>query len=254
MEKKIVFVVREGLAVRNVEGNFKTYSGVGSVTAVLEGLKETLLTIPTNASGLAQDFITMYVPDVMNGLLSNSIGLYLRNGKTASGKVIERAELDLYVEVHNLLAERSFNVRLYNLKYVSKDDAVTKALIKNTWAALDREERKIMLAGRANVAGVAPQVTTQQPSPEMIAMQQQMAMMQQMMQGFMSMMGGQMPNMTMPQAPATTPVAPVTTTAPVAGTENLGQPTTLNIDLGATTTSETTTPVAPVVEEYEPEF
>ena len=41
-----------------------------------------------------------------------------------------------------------------------------------------------MLAGRAGVAGigVAPQVTTQQPSPEMIAMQQQMAMMQQMMQ------------------------------------------------------------------------
>ena len=258
MEKKIVFVVREGLAVRNVEGNFKTFSGVGSVTAVLEGLKETLLTIPTNAEGLAQDFITMYVPDVMNGLLSNSIGLYLRNGKTASGKVIEKAELNLYVEVHNLLAERSFNVRLYNLKYVSKEDGVTKALIKNTWAALDREERKIMLAGRANVQGVAPQVASSQPSPEMLAMQQQMAMMQQMMQGFMSMMGGQMPQMpNMGVAPATTSVAPTTTapvTTPIAGTENLGQPTTLNIDLVATTTPETTTPVVPVVEEYEPEF
>ena len=260
MEKKIVFVVREGLAVRNMDGQFTTFNGVGSVTAVLEGLKATLATIPTNAEGLAQDFVTIYVPDVMNGLLSNSIGLYLRNGKTASGKVIDKAELDLYVEVFNMFAERNFNVRPYNLKFVAKDDAVTKALIKNTWASLDREERRIMLAGRAGLgqASAQPQVGAQQPSPEMIAMQQQMAMMQQMMQGFMSMMGGQMPNMTMPQAPATTPVAPVastTATATETVTPDLGAPTTLNVDLSAGVT-----PVAPVtpesiaVVEYEPEF
>lgn len=259
MEKKIVFVVREGLAVRNMDGQFTTFNGVGSVTAVLEGLKATLATIPTNAEGLAQDFVTIYVPDVMNGLLSNSIGLYLRNGKTASGKVIDKAELDLYVEVFNMFAERNFNVRPYNLKFVAKDDAVTKALIKNTWASLDREERRIMLAGRAGLgqASAQPQVGTQQPSPEMIAMQQQMAMMQQMMQGFMSMMGGQMPNMnmTMQQAPATTPVAPTTATATETVTPDLGAPTTLNVDLSAGVT-----PVAPVtpesiaVVEYEPEF
>lgn len=248
MEKKIVFVVREGLAVRNVEGNFKTFSGVGSVTSVLEGLKETLLTIPTNAQGLAQDFITIYVPDVMNGLLSNSIGLYLRNGKTTSGKAIDKAELDLYVEVHNLLTERSFNVRLYNLKYISKDDTLTKTLIKNTWASLDREERRIMLAGRANAIGVAPQVNSQ-PSPEMLAMQQQMQMMQQMMQGFMSMMGGQMPNMTMPLNTATQQ-----TTETVAVTENLGAPTSLNISMDLTTPQAETAPQVTVVEEYEPEF
>ena len=264
MEKKIVFVVREGLAVRNIEGNFKTFNGVGSVTAILEGLKETLSNIPTNAEGLAQDFITIYVPDVMNGLLSNSIGLYLRNGKTASGKVIEKAELNLYVEVHNLLAERSYNARLYNLKYVSKEDGVTKTLIKNTWSALDREERKIMLAGRANAGiGVAPQFNTQpqQPSPEMIAMQQQMQMMQQMMQGFMSMMGGQMPqmpNMNMQAQETTVPTTPVAPVSPVTTldienntqatqVESFGAPTTLNVDL-------TKTPQAPVVEEYEPEF
>ena len=267
MEKKIVFVVREGLVVRNVEGNFKTFSGVDSVVTMLNALKETLQTVPTNASGLAQDFITIYVPDMMNGLLSNSVGLYLRNGKTASGKVIDKAELNLYVEVHNLLSERNFNVRLYNLKHVAKEDSVTKTLIKNTWSALDREERKIMLSARTNagaVAGVMPQVSNQ-PSPEMIAMQQQMAMMQQMMQGFMTMMsGGAMPNGQMPNMPQM-PVAPTPATTTVTGTENLEAPTTLNVDLTAGTTpvdttpatnvtTPATTPVVPVVEEYEPEF
>ena len=264
MEKKIVFVVREGLAVRNMDGQFTTFNGVGSVTAVLEGLKATLATIPTNAEGLAQDFVTIYVPDVMNGLLSNSIGLYLRNGKTASGKVIDKAELDLYVEVFNMFAERNFNVRPYNLKFVAKDDAVTKALIKNTWASLDREERRIMLAGRAGLgqASAQPQVGTQQPSPEMIAMQQQMAMMQQMMQGVMSMLGGQMTNMnmTMPQATATTPVAPVAPAAAAATatetvTPDLGAPTTLNVDLSAGVTPvDPVTPESIAVVEYEPEF
>lgn len=250
MEKKIVFVVREGLAVRNMDGQFTTFNGVGSVTAVLEGLKATLATIPTNAEGLAQDFVTIYVPDVMNGLLSNSIGLYLRNGKTASGKVIDKAELDLYVEVFNMFAERNFNVRPYNLKFVAKDDAVTKALIKNTWASLDREERRIMLAGRAGLgqASAQPQVGTQQPSPEMIAMQQQMAMMQQMMQGVMSMLGGQMTNA---QMPAMTPAMPTATTTATT-TPDLGQPTALDINLGATTATATTE--TPAVAEYEPEF
>lgn len=248
MEKKIVFVVREGLVVRNIEGNFKTFSNVGSVTAMLDGLKETLLSIQTNAQGLASDFITIYVPDVMNGLLSNSIGLYLRNGKTASGKVIDKKELDAYVEVHNLLAERSFNVRLYNLKYVSKEDSITKTLIKNTWSALDREERKALLAGRTNI-GVNPQVNSS-VSPEMIAMQQQMQMMQQMMQGFMSMMSGNMPTNQVPtQSPVTTMPTTISTgtTDTINTTQNLGAPTTLNIDLTSTQTE-------PVVEEYEPEF
>ena len=246
MEKKIIFVVREGLAVRNIEGQFTTFNGVGSVTSVLTGLKDTLASIQTNAQGLAQEFVTIYVPDMMNGILSNSIGLYLRNGKTASGKVIEKAELDLYTEVYAMLTERNFNVRLYNIKHVAKEDSVTKTLIKNTWAALDREERKIMLAGKAQVNGnVAVASTSSQPSPEMVAMQQQMAMMQQMMQGFMSLMGGQMPNMNMA---GQVPVAPTTTqaTAPVV-TPDLGQPTALNVDLGATSTEQ-------VVEEYEPEF
>lgn len=267
MEKKIVFVVREGLAVRSMDGQFTTFNGLGSVTAVLEGLKATLQSISTNAQGLAQDFVTIYVPDVMNGLLSNSIGLYLRNGKTSSGKVIGEAELNLYVEVYNMFAERNFNVRPYNLKYVAKDDAVTKALIKNTWAALDREERKIMMAGRAGLGATIPNVQTQQPSPEMVAMQQQMVMMQQMMQGFMTMMsGGQMPNMQQ-QAPVVPPVVPVTPDTNTTGvvTPDLGAPTSLNVDLSAgteaanntNTTTESSadnTSANTGIEEYEPEF
>lgn len=251
MENKIVFVAREGLAIRNIGGQFTTFSGAGSVTAVLEGLKATLATIPTNVEGLAQEFITVYLPDIMNGLLSNSIGLYLRTGKTSSGRVIDQAELNLYVEVFNMLTERSLNVRLYNVKFVSKDDTVTKTLIKNTWAVLDREERKLLMSARVNagaMVGVGAQVNTQQPSPEMIAMQQQMAMMQQMMQGVMSMLGGQMTN---GQMPAMTPAMPTATTTATT-TPDLGQPTALDINLGATTATATTE--TPAVAEYEPEF
>lgn len=257
MENKIIFVVREGLVVRNISGQYTTFNGVGSVVALLNGLKETLATIPTNAQGLAADFTTIYLPDTMNGLLSNSIGLYLRNGKTASGKVIDEAELNLYVEVYNLLTERNFNVRLYNLKHVSKDDAVTRTLIKNTWAVLDREERKLLMSARAGVGiGAAqPAINAGQPTPEMIAMQQQMAMMQQMMQQMMMMNGqamqGQMPMMNMQM-----PVAPVQPVAQETITPDLGAPTALNVDLGQTPVVNNVTPdaTAPAVEEYEPEF
>lgn len=248
MEKKIILVVREGLVVRNMDSTFTTFNGVGSVSATLEALKQTLLTIKKDSEGLAESFATVYVPDVLNGLLSNSIGLYLRTGKTSSGKVIESAELNLYVEVFNLLKERSLNVRIYNLKFVSKDDAVTKALIKNAWAALDREERKILQAGRAGVVNAGVQ---QQPSQDINAMMAQMQQMQQMMmmmmQGGMQNMMGNMPNMTTP-APVQQSVAEATEALNTAG-----EPESFTVNMS----TETVVP-APVqediVEEYQPEF
>lgn len=260
MEKKIVFVVREGLAVRNMNGQFNSYRGTASVMTLLEGLKDTLNQIPTNAQGLAQDFVTIYVPDVMNGLLSNSIGLYLRNGQTASGKLIDQAELDLYVEVFNMLNERSFNARLYNLKYIHKDDVATKNIIKNTWSALDREERKLKREINMNAA-----VNNTVNNAQMETMQQQMQMMQQMMSMFMQagMMQGnmQMPNMqgmtmpTMPGMPAMQPQPAQPGTEPV---PTYGEPTALNVDMSAGSTPQAATQevtgTEDKVEAYEPEF
>lgn len=248
MEKKIILVVREGLVVRNMDSTFTTFNGVGSVSATLEALKQTLLTISKDSEGLAESFATIYVPDVLNGLLSNSIGLYLRTGKTSSGKVIESAELNLYVEVFNMLKERSLNVRIYNLKFVSKDDTVTKALIKNAWAALDREERKILQAGRAGIVNAG--VQQQQPSQDMNAMMAQMQQMQQMMMmmmqgGMQNMMGNMpvMPNMQTP-APVQQPTAEELNTA--------GTPESFTVNMS----TETVPAPAPedIVEEYQPEF
>lgn len=232
MEKKIVFVVREGLAIRNMNGQFSSFTGISSVTTILAGLKETLATIPTNEAGLSEVFTTIYVPDMMNGLLSNSIGLYLRTGKTASGKIIEQAELDAYMEVFNMLNARSYNVRLYNVRYVSKEDIATKNIIKNTWSALDREERKIMQQARA---GIGASVQNPVNNAQLDSMQQQMQMMQQMMQMFGSMMQGGngmvMPNMTMPNMNMNNQNA--NTVA-----DSLGEPTTLNVNMVAGTTQE----------------
>lgn len=261
MEKKIVFVVREGLAVRNMNGQFNSYRSTSSVMVLLEGLKDTLTQIPSNAKGLAQDFVTIYLPDVMNGLLSSSIGLYLRNGKTASGKLIDEAELNLYVEVFNMLNERSFNVRLYNLKYVSKEDVATKNVIKNTWSALDREERKIIQQARAGI-GVANSAIN---NSQMEAMQQQMAMMQQMMTMFGSMMQGSMMQGDMMQMPniqgmPTMQSQPSQPTADVQS-QQYGDPTALNVNLNATSEIQSTTETTTVADDasngiqpYEPEF
>lgn len=260
MEKKIVFVVREGLAVRNMNGQFNSYRGISSVMTLLEGLQDTLSQIKTNEQGLAQDFVTIYLPDVMNGLLSSSIGLYLRNGQTSSGKIIDQTELDLYVKVFNMLNERSFNVRLYNLKYINKDDVATKNIIKNTWTALDREERKIK-----REVGIGAAVNAGANNAQMEAMQQQMQMMQQMMTMFGSMMQGgmmqgnmQMPNMqgmTMPGMPAMQP-QPANNVQPQP--QPYGEPTSLDVNLNATSeaqpTTETVDDSANGVQAYEPEF
>lgn len=249
MEKKIVFVVREGLAIRNMNGQFNSFTGISSVVTVLTGLKDSLNQIPTNVSGLSEVFTTIYVPDMMNGLLSNSIGLYLRTGKTASGKIIDQAELDLYVEVFNMLNDRSYNVRLYNLKYVSKDDVATKNVIKNTWSALDREERKIMQQARA---GIGASVQNPVNNAQLDSMQQQMVMMQQMMQMFGSMM--QSGNMQMPNMSAMMPTQPIVNNN--ATVESCGDPTKLDINMGATevTDAQDAVAVGETVTQYEPEF
>lgn len=263
MEKNIIVVVREGLALRNDNGNVTTFNSVSSVESTLMAVKSTLERVQTNAQGLEQQFTHLYVPSLLGGLLQNLVGLYKRTGKTREGNVINQSEMNLYIEVDQMLRDRSDNVRLVNLKHIRKGDLNMESLIKKTWALLDREERKLLTQARA---GVAPQVVAQnttQPSPEMLAMQQQMQMMQQMMQGFMSMMSGQMPQM--PNMPQMTPVAPVTTEVqPQVETVTTTAPvgTSINIDpnaiANATAMLNTQENVAPTtaseVTEYDPEF
>ena len=257
MEKNIIVVVREGLALRNDNGTVTTFNTVSSVESTLVAVKNTLENIQTNAQGLEQSFTHLYVPSLLGGLLQNLVGLYKRTGKTREGNVINQSEMNLYIEVDQMLRDRSDNVRLVNLKHIRKGDLNMESLIKKTWALLDREERKLLTQARAGVAPqVAPNTASVQQSAEMQAMQQQMQMMQQMMANFMTMMGGQMPA-GMPQMPQMN-MAPVATESVVAPVAPAPVGTSINLDpnaiVNATAALNAVETTNTEVTEYDPEF
>lgn len=110
-----------------------TKTGVGTFTSNLEVLKELLTSIPVEAS----ETVHIYVPDLIQGIVSGGAIEYVKTGKTTSGNALTAEEITGFKEFYKLYAERILNVRFSQFRYIAKDNAELQALKKQAWDVLN---------------------------------------------------------------------------------------------------------------------
>lgn len=160
VEKRIAVVAREGLAVIYTEDKNNRSTTVqhenSSVQAGLNALEEVLKSIPTNEN-ITGDFYSIYVPNMLNGIAYNAVGLYLRTEETKGERELSQEELERYVDIYQMYLERAFNCRMVNSNNISSKDTKGKNFVKSAWNALDRAEKR--------AARQPQQVIVQQAAP-----------------------------------------------------------------------------------------
>lgn len=173
--KNIVLVAMNNVSVvavmKNNVVNYKAVTANNSKMALLTNLKTALSGIPTN------DDLTAETRQIIIGSKSPIIGLvtgawrtYIKTGKNASGKDIEADELELWIDVANLYAERCFNVQFTSDQFIGKNDKATKDLINKAWEAVKDEVRKANNMPQPQ----APQVAAPQANPVVAKLQELM--------------------------------------------------------------------------------
>ena len=105
----------------------------GAFSSNLEVIKEILKTIPVEPS----ETVHLYVPDIIQGIVSGSAIEYVKTGKTAKGNDLSAEEVESFKEFYQLYAERILNVRFSQFKYIAKDNAELQELKKKAWDALN---------------------------------------------------------------------------------------------------------------------
>ena len=132
--KNIIIVSKGNTAVAVGDNNQATItkSGVSAFLANLEVVKEILLAIPTEAS----ETVHIYVPDMIQGIVSGTAIEYVKTGKTGAGKDLTTDEVAGFKEFYQLYAERILNVRFSQFKYIAKDNAELQALKRKAWDTL----------------------------------------------------------------------------------------------------------------------
>lgn len=133
--KNVIIVSKGNTAVAVGDNNQATITktGTGAFLANLEAIKEVMLSIPVEPS----ETVHLFVPDLVQGLVSGSAVEYVKTGKTASGNELTAEERAGFAEFYKLYAERILNVRLTQFKYIAKDNVELQNLRKKAWDALN---------------------------------------------------------------------------------------------------------------------
>lgn len=132
--KNIMIVAKQGnaLALGDMEGTIAK-SATGSFLPNLLVLKEVLSAIPTEIG----ETVNIHLMDTVQGLVSGSALEYIKTKKTASGKDMSQEEVDMFKEIYTLYAERIFNVRFSQVRFLKKDDVALQEMKKKAYDALD---------------------------------------------------------------------------------------------------------------------
>lgn len=133
--KNIIIVSKQNTAVA-VGDNLQapvTKSCASAFVANLTVVNEILASIPTTPC----ETVHIYVPDLIQGIVSGSAVEYVKTGKTGSGNTLGEEELAGFKEFYKLYAERILNVRFSQFKYIAKDNAELQALKSKAWNILN---------------------------------------------------------------------------------------------------------------------
>ena len=133
--KNIIIVSKQNTAVA-VGDNLQapiTKSCASAFVANLTVVNEILASIPTTPC----ETVHIYVPDLIQGIVSGSAVEYVKTGKTGSGNTLGEEELAGFKEFYKLYAERILNVRFSQFKYIAKDNAELQALKSKAWNVLN---------------------------------------------------------------------------------------------------------------------
>lgn len=133
--KNVIIVSKGNTAVAVGDNNQPTITKneTGSFLANLEAIKEVLLSIPVEPS----ETVHIYLPDLVQGIVSGSAVDYVKTGKTASGNALNESEVAGFKEFYKLYAERILNVRFSQFKYIAKDNVELQNLRKKAWDTLN---------------------------------------------------------------------------------------------------------------------
>ena len=133
--KNVIIVSKGNTAVAVGDNNQATITktGVGAFLSNLEAIKEVLSTIPVEPS----ETVHIYVPDIIQGIVSGSAVEYVKTGKTANGNTLTAEEVAGFKEFYKMYAERILNVRFTQFKYIAKDNVELQNLKKKAWDTLN---------------------------------------------------------------------------------------------------------------------
>ena len=133
--KNVIIVSKGNVAVAVGDNNQATITKTGASAFLvnLEAIKEVLLTVPVEPS----ETVHVYVPDLVQGIVSGSAIEYVKTGKTASGNELSAEEKGAFAEFYKLYAERILNVRFTQFKYIAKDNVELQNLKKKAWDSLN---------------------------------------------------------------------------------------------------------------------
>ena len=166
--KNIVLVVKNNVAVAMVNNNnvnqYKTYTANSSNIAVLNALVNMIEAVPTNDDLSAETRRIILATGHASAFATGSWKDTIKTGVNSTGKQLPKEELDLWVKVAHLYAERCFNIKFITHKFVSNSDQTTKTLISSAWDAVKAEVSK------AQMAPQQPQVQQQAPAQDPVAM------------------------------------------------------------------------------------
>lgn len=133
--KNIIIVSKGNTAVAVGDNNQATVTKTeaGAFLANLEVIKEVMMSIPVEPS----ETVHIYLPDLVQGIVSGAAVDYVKTGKTASGNALNESEIEGFKEFYKLYAERILNVRFSQFKYIAKDNAELQSLRKRAWDTLN---------------------------------------------------------------------------------------------------------------------
>lgn len=156
--KNIIIAQEQGKAVAVGDNSFATVkkTAEGNFLPSLSILNSILDTIPTESG----ETVHIYLPDMIQAIVSGSAIEYVKTGKTGSGNPLTAEEIAGFKTFYNLYAGRVLNVRFSIAKYIKKDNTALIALRNNAWNTVKNW----------SVAGTVTQTTVVDPNAELKAM------------------------------------------------------------------------------------
>lgn len=153
----IVIVAQEGIAlVMSANSDNIVAESETSFCAILKAMAEVLETIPTNDEIVNEPARIVLCNDIAKAFATGSYIDYLRTNSFSSGKPFTEEESNLILEVAQLMGARTFNVRVVENQFVSKNDKDTKELVNQAWD----EVKALVLAKHSKNKPAKPQRPT----------------------------------------------------------------------------------------------